>query len=212
MLALLGGTFDPIHMGHLDVAEAARRAVGLDQILLVPANVPPHRAAPKASSAHRFAMAAIAVQDRPELHVSDLEMLSDEPSYTNTTLDRLKARGLDTRTVCFVIGADAFGEIRTWKAFPAILDRCQFVVVSRRGCSALSLPAVLPELSGRMINAAGMFNFDAGMEPRIILVDAPTAAVSSTEVRRRVAASEPIEGLVPDLVARHIKKHDLYVA
>jgi nicotinate-nucleotide adenylyltransferase len=210
MVGLLGGTFDPIHMGHLDVADAARLAIGLDHILLVPANVPPHRAAPRASAAHRFAMAALAVQDRPELRVSDLEMLSNEPSYFSTTLDRLRARGVDTRTICFVMGADAFREIRTWKAFPEILDRCHFVVVSRPGSPAPALRAALPELSGRMIDAAGMVRFDTGSKPRIILVDAPTAAVSSTDVRRRVAASESIAGLVPDQVARHISKHGLY--
>ena len=211
MVGLLGGTFDPIHMGHLDVAEAARVAIGLDHILLVPANVPPHRAAPKASSAHRFAMAALGVQDRPDLRVSDLEMLSNEPSFTSTTLDRLRAAGGDPGTICFVIGADAFREIRTWKAFPEILDRCHFVVVSRPGSPAPALRAVLPELSGRMIDAAGMLRFDTGGEPRILLVDAPTAPVSSTDVRRRVAASESIAGLVPDPVARHIRKHGLYL-
>jgi nicotinate-nucleotide adenylyltransferase len=210
MLGLLGGTFDPIHVGHLDVAAAARQALGLDRILVVPANVPPHRVAPRASAAHRFAMAAIAAQDRPELLVSDLEMRSSDPSYTSTTLDRLSEQGVDPRSACLVLGADAFGDIRTWKAFPAILDRCHFVVVSRPGCPSPSLRSALPELSGRMIDATGMLSIDAGTEPRIVLVDAPTAPVSATEVRRRLAASESITGLVPDLVARYIDKHGLY--
>ena len=207
---LLGGTFDPIHAGHLDVAEAARIAVGLDRVLLVPANVPPHRQAPGASAAHRFAMAALAVQDRPGVYVSDLEMSSTEPSYTSATLDKLTAQGVDTGTVSFIIGADAFREIRTWKTFPEILDRCLFVVVSRPGSPATALRGALPELSGRMIEAADMSRRDGRPEPRIILVDAPTAPVSSTDIRRRVAASVSIAGLVPDAVARHILKHRLY--
>lgn len=210
MLGLLGGTFDPIHVGHLDVADVARRVMGLDHILLVPSNIPPHRSAPLASAPHRFAMAVLAAEGRTDLRVSDLEMVSTEPSYTSATLDRLSGNGIDTRTVSLVIGADAFREIRTWKGFPQILDRCHFVVVSRRGIPAPSLREALPEWSGRMIDVARMSRFDAGIEPQIILIDAPTASVSSTDVRRRVAASESIAGLVPDRVARYISTYGLY--
>jgi len=122
-VGVLGGTFDPIHLGHLDVAEAARRALGLERLMLLPANVPPHRSMPQASAAHRFAMAALAIQDRTELVVSDLEMLSDEPSYTSVTLDRLQARGIDMGALVLVTGADAFRDIQTWKDYPQLLDR-----------------------------------------------------------------------------------------
>jgi nicotinate-nucleotide adenylyltransferase len=207
-IGVLGGTFDPIHVGHIDVAEAARRALHLDQVLVMPSHVPPHRQPPRASAAHRFAMAALAVAGRPGLVVSDLEMESDGPSYTAATLDRFVARGVDTTGLFFVTGADAFREIETWMDYPRILDRCHFVVVSRPGSPASSLRVALPSLSDRMIKAPGA----APARPGIFLIDAPTAPVSSTEVRRRAEAGASIEGLVPAAVAAHIAAHRLYAA
>jgi nicotinate-nucleotide adenylyltransferase len=209
--AFFGGTFDPIHHGHLDVAEAARRAVGLDRISLIPAAVPPHRALPRASAAHRFAMAALAIQRRPDFAVSDLEMRSTDPSYTSTTLDRLAESGVNTLACYLAIGADAFREIGTWKAFPELLDRCSFVVVSRPTCRVTTLRDALPGLAARMKDVAlnGLVGKADG--PSIFLVDAPTAPVSSTDIRRRVAEGAPIDDLVPAAVAEYIKTHGLYV-
>src|SRR5438046_60424 len=114
-VGLFGGTFDPIHRGHLDVAAAARRALHRDRVLSVPANVPPHRGQPRAAAAHRFAMAALAVADHEAFAVDDLEMQSDAPSFTSVTLDRLAARGIDTRQLCLITGADAFRDLPSWK-------------------------------------------------------------------------------------------------
>jgi len=206
-IGLLGGTFDPIHVGHLDVADAARSALRLDRVMLIPANIPPHRPAPHASSAHRFAMTALAIQDRDALMVSDLEMSSNEPSYTSATLDRLSRLGLETRALFLITGADAFREIASWKDYPQLLDRCHFAVVSRPGTSALTMPSVLPELAGRMVTEAA-----DPSRPVVVLIDAATAPVSSTEVRRRAAAGQSIHGLVPAAVAAHIGRHELYAA
>lgn len=205
-LGLLGGTFDPVHHGHLDVAQAAIRALGLPRVLLVPSNIPPHRRQPLASAAHRFAMAALAAQPFPELLVSDIEMERQEPSYTATTLGRLAERGVDTTSVCFVTGADAFRDIATWKDYPAILDRCHFVAVSRPGHPAPALRQALPALANRMVDAP----CDPPARPAILLVDAPTTPVSSTVVRDRLRAGEPIADLVPLAVAAYIEKHGLY--
>jgi nicotinate-nucleotide adenylyltransferase len=205
---LLGGTFDPIHVGHLDVAEAARRALGLDRLFVVPARVPPHRQPPQASAAHRFAMVALAVASRQGLLASDLEMGSESPAYTTATLDRLAAAGADMASLFLVTGADAFREIETWMGYPHLLDRCHFVVVSRPGCPASSLRAALPSLADRMIDTPSALT----ARPAIVLVDAPTAPVSSTDVRRRLAEGAPIDGLVPDAVAAHIRRHRLYMS
>jgi nicotinate-nucleotide adenylyltransferase len=204
---LLGGTFDPIHRGHLDVAEAARRALDLESITLLPAPVPPHRGAPRASAPHRFAMAALALQDLGYLRLSDVEFDSPGPSYTSTTLDRLSARGLDTKALFFIIGADAFSDISSWMNFPAVLDRCHFVVVSRPGVPAADMRNDLPALAGRMRDAP----CTTPSEPCIFLVDAPTAPVSSTEIRDRLAEGRSITGLVPPAVEAYIAKHGLYV-
>jgi nicotinate-nucleotide adenylyltransferase len=207
-LGVFGGTFDPIHQGHLDVANAAARAVGLDGVLFMPASVPPHRTAPRASAPHRFAMAALAVAADDRFAVLDVEMRSNDPSFTAATLDRLTAAGLDARALFLIAGADAFRDIGTWKDYPALLDRCHFVVVSRPTCSVQSLRAALPDLSARM--APAPVDAEALAQPRIVLVDARTAPVSSTDIRQRAATGESIAGLVPAAVARHIEKHHLY--
>jgi len=212
-VGLLGGTLDPIHQGHLDVAEAARRALGLTRVLVMPSRIPPHRRAPRASAPHRFAMAALAVQSCPDFLVSDLEMLDTSdtaPSYTSATLDRLAARGVNTRELFFITGADAFRDIRTWMGFPTILDRCHFVAVSRPGQPADGLKSLLPELAGRMIAPPDIPDQPSPDQPAIVLVDAPTAPVSSTEIRERIRTGESIEGMVPREVAAYIEKHGLY--
>ena len=118
-IGLFGGTFDPIHVGHLDVVRAGAGGLALDVVWLVPARVPPHRSAPHASASHRFAMAALAVQHEDDVILSDLEMDAHGPSYTAETLDRLQANGVDLRSAFFIIGADAFRDIAAWKDYPA---------------------------------------------------------------------------------------------
>lgn len=211
LVGYFGGTFDPIHRGHLDVAEAARRAFGLARVYFVPADLPPHRQAPKASAAHRFAMVALALAQTPAFLVSDLEMRTGEPSYTSVTLDRLAARGVDTRGSCLITGADAFQDIASWRDYPALLDRCHMVVVSRPTRPASQLRDTLPSLAARMILADSSSVTPLPATPSILLVDAPTAPVSSTDVRRRVAAGSPLQGLVPAAVEEYIQKHGLYV-
>jgi nicotinate-nucleotide adenylyltransferase len=206
MIGLLGGTFDPIHFGHLDVARAARNALGLERVLLVPSRLPPHRAAPQASAAHRFAMTAIAVANEQGLEASDLEMDTDGPSFTIDTLNRLVVLGIEGRSVCFITGADAFREIASWKSQAELLTRCHFAVVSRPGMPASDLRTSLPGLVGRMVEGPGL----SGTETAIHLLNAATAAVSSTDVRRAVAMGQPLDGLVPGAVAAHIARHRLY--
>jgi nicotinate-nucleotide adenylyltransferase len=205
---VFGGTFDPIHVGHLDVALAARRALGLSRVEIMPARWPPHRHPPAASAAHRFAMAALAVQGHAGLVVSDLEMEADGPSYTSATLDRLAGRGTDLTGLFLITGADAFRDIATWKDYPGILDRAHFVVVSRPGCAAPTLRHLLPGLAGRMIETP----LEIPSRPGIVLVDAPTAPVSSTTVRDRLARGQSIDGLVPPAVKTYIETQDLYHA
>ena len=208
-IGVLGGTFDPIHNGHLDAAAAARRACALDTVLLVPARAPAHRAsAPHAPAVHRFAMAAMAAQGCDALRVSDIELQYGGPSLTAVTLERLAALGHRPEQLFFITGADAFADIATWYDYPAVLDRSHFVVVSRPGHPVAALRAEAG-LRPRMREAAGRVPADGGAVS-IWLVDAATRAVSSSALRRRVSTGQPIDGLVPDAVARHIARHALY--
>jgi nicotinate-nucleotide adenylyltransferase len=209
-LGILGGTFDPVHMGHLETALAARRALALDRVLLVPSNIPPHRRdAPAVSAFHRFAMTALAVQGCDRFEASDTELQAGGTSYTSDTLDRLHATGIDRTQIFFITGADAFAEIETWRRYPEVLDLAHFVVVSRPGYPAPALPARLPRLASRML--AGTPEAARASKPAIFLVDAETPDVSSTEVRKRIHRGASIAGLVPTAVERHITQHRLYL-
>jgi len=204
-IGILGGTFDPIHSGHLDLAAAAERALGLTEIVVVPAHVPPHRSAPLASAFHRFAMAAIAIAGPSAWRVSDMELREAGRSYTANTLRRFNGRGVPPSELFFIAGADAFAEIGTWYDYPAILDLANFAVVSRPGFPADEIRRRMPELGARVANAVS-----GGREPLIILIDAVTADVSSSAIRHRVANGESIAGLVPAGVQQHIEQHGLY--
>jgi len=205
---ILGGTFDPIHRGHLDIADAAVNELRLTRLFVMTSNVPPHRPQPVASSYHRFAMASIAVLGRPGWRAVDLELRHDAPSFTSRTLELFHDRGYVSSDLFFVIGADAFVDIESWHDYPRILDAAHFAVVSRPGLSVTELPRRLPRLADRM--ARSPIDDVALADPLIILIDAPTADVSSTAIRHRLAEGESIAGLVPPNVQQHIEHHGLY--
>ena len=209
-IGILGGTFDPIHRGHLDVGTAAESALSLDRLFVIPSQAPPHRAAPHASSFHRFAMVALTVAGRPAWRASDLELRTPPPSYTASTLKQFHARGYAPRELFFLIGADAFAEIESWKDYPALLGYAHFAVLSRPGHPVQSLPVQMPHLARLMTNpAVGPETFDT---PSIILIDASTADVSSTGIRELRGQGRPITGLVDPGVQQHIEQHGLYTS
>jgi nicotinate-nucleotide adenylyltransferase len=197
-IGLLGGTLDPIHVGHLAAADAARDALALEGVLVIPAHDPPHRPGdPRASGFHRFAMVSLAIDGRKGYRASDLELRRQGPSYTALTLRDLRAHGWRPSELYFIIGADAFAEIATWYEYPAILDACRFAVVARPGTTPEQALARTPDLAGRVGES-------------ILLVHAKTVAVSSSEIRARLASGQAVDGLVPPAVARHITTHELY--
>jgi nicotinate-nucleotide adenylyltransferase len=140
---------------------------------------------------------------------SDEELETEGPSYTALTLERLATRGLDPARIFFITGADAFAEIESWYRYPAVLDLAHFVVVSRPGMPAPTLPEQLPALADRFCEATRTGTLPA--RPSIVLVDAPTPDVSSTGVRERLRIGRSISGLVPGPVEAHIHRHHLYV-
>jgi nicotinate-nucleotide adenylyltransferase len=208
-IGILGGTLDPIHLGHVEAAQAARAALHLERVVVVPARLPPHRHdEPMASGFHRFAMAALCAADHEWMAVSDDELRAPGPSFTATTLDRLRATGLHPSQIFFITGADAFAEIETWHRYPEVLDLANFAVVSRPGLSIDLLADRVPALKSRLVPSARAGEFPD--RPAIFLVDAVTPEVSSTEVRRRLAAGEAVTGLLCPAVERHIVRHHLY--
>jgi len=198
-LGVLGGTFDPIHLGHMAAALAAQRSLSLDSIVLVPSRIPPHRAQPATASAEdRLAMAQLAAMAHPGWSVSRLEIDREGPSYTYDTLVELGKPGTQ---LFFITGADAFAEIDTWSRYPAVLDLANFVVVSRPGITLDSLRERVPTA----------FSHRSSAQTRVILVEAHTPDVSSTGIRSRVRAGQSLSGLVPDAVAGYIAAHRLYL-
>lgn len=209
-IGILGGTLDPIHLGHVEAAVAARTALRLAQVVIVPSSVPPHRPhQPLASPFHRFAMAVLASAPFDWMTVSDLELCAPGPSYTSDTLRRLGGRGLTPKQIFFITGADAFAEIATWRNYPDVLELSQFIVVSRPGHAVSGLRRRLPDLAFRMREDGGDRDEDG---TRIFLVEASTPDVSSTEVRRRARGGESLTGLVPENVQDHILRHGLYAS
>jgi nicotinate-nucleotide adenylyltransferase len=211
-LGILGGTFDPIHCGHLDAGDAACAALSLDAILLIPAHDPPHRPIdPCASVHHRFALVSLAIAGRDAYRVSDMELVRQGPSYTADTLRSLHAKGWRASQLFFILGTDAFAEIAAWYGFPSFLDLAHFVVIARPGTTIETAAARTPQLRARMCGAPQVDSIADG-PTRIFLVEAQTHDVSSTAIRKRLAAAQPIDDLVPAPVARHILKHHLYGA
>jgi len=224
-LGVLGGTFDPIHNGHITAGLRAQSALRLDRVMLVPSRIPPHRATTVGASPEaRLAMAELAAAEQQGWTASDIELTRDGPSYTFDTLTALSrsvrgeaimSTGRGEWQFFFIIGADAFAEIATWSRYPAVLDLAHFAVVARPGITLHSLQARVPDLADRM-TTPDEFKPEAArslpdVKTRVILIETETPDVSSTEVRRRVRAGESIGDLVPESVAAYVSTHRLYV-
>jgi nicotinate-nucleotide adenylyltransferase len=209
---VLGGTFDPVHGGHIAAAEAARAALALDQVLFMPSHRPPHRAEkPRASAFHRFAMVSLAVGTHPGFLASDLELERPGLSYTADTLRRLHEAGYEASQLFFILGTDAFAEIATWRDYPAVLDLAHFVVVARPGQGLEPTKGRVPDLAARMRPAIDGVRDDVeGTRCAVFLVNAVTPDVSSTGIRERAARGASLAGLVPPDVERYIGRHRLY--
>ena len=210
-LGVLGGTFDPVHNGHLAAADAAQKFLDFDSIVLVPSRIPPHRQDPVGATVEqRFSMANLAAAGRPGWAVSRIEIDREGLSYTFDTLVELRKNmsiplrpdtTVSSTQIFFILGADAFAEIATWYRYPDVLDLANFVVVSRPGITLDSLRERVPSAFDRQSSAL----------TRVILVESNTPDISSTDIRRRVRAGLPLSGLVPDTVAEYIRAHRLYV-
>lgn len=211
-VGLLGGTFDPIHAGHLALARGAEQALDLECVRFTPSARPPHRTdSPQASGSDRLEMIRRAIAETSAGHTrweaSDLELRREGTSYSFDTLSALHNEGLAPSQIFFITGADAFADIATWHRYPDVLDAAHFAVVARPGTTIESLRQRLPSLAPRMIPPV---NLEESAGPRIVLIEAATPDVSSTDIRRRAARGESLEGLVSPSVAAYIAQHSLY--
>lgn len=193
-VAVLGGTFDPVHLGHLAIAEQARDAGGFDETWLIPSALPPHRAAAHAPAEDRLDMLRAAVDARPRLRVLDIEVRRPGPSYTIDTIAELTRTHPDVEA-WLILGADAARDIETWHGHAALMRQARFVIVNRSGVAELN------DAEARRLGFAPP-------RTRIIHVDSPP--ISATAIRQRVAAGEPLDDLVPPAVAELIAARGLY--
>jgi len=221
-IALFGGTFDPIHSGHLDVASAAQRRFHLDQVFFIPVSHPPHkRASEMLPFAHRFALVALACAGYPRFVPSLAEAAFNvrrgQVFYSVDTVRKFQKQfsGPDDR-LYFLLGADAFLQIATWKKYKTLLGLCDFVIANRPGFrSEMLYQAIPPELLARPQDHAGPRGSKATVSvalrrTTVHLLDTVASQVSATDVRERLERGQSIRGLVPRGVEEYIKKQALY--
>jgi nicotinate-nucleotide adenylyltransferase len=190
---LFGGTFDPIHLGHLILAEEVLDGTGADRILFVPAGVPPHKiGVPVTEARHRLEMVKMAIGDNPRFGVSDVEIRRSGPSYTIDTLRAIRAGLGDGDELGIIVGADQVMEFETWKDYLTIAEEFRLFLTTRAG-----LPDPDKEKHPHFRNA--------------VLVSIPSVEISSTDVRRRVREGRSIRYLVPREVSWYIREERLYL-
>ena len=218
-IAFFGGTFDPVHLGHLAVARAAAEKFGLGRVYFVPADLPPHKQKrPLTDFQHRFAMLALAAADDPRFVPSLLDAHTGQPNYSIDSVRRLKSALKRNDKLYFLIGIDAFKDIATWRQPEELLAEVEFIVVSRPGYSLADVGRALPaslrptELMMRAMRQQRADGTIALMGATIHLLGEVREKVSSTQIRAAAAKSvKQLSRYVPPLVAEYIKKENLYV-
>ncbi len=198
-IGVLGGSFDPVHIGHLAIAEEAREVFGLDRVAFVPAARPPHKGAVTAAPAsRRLRMVELAIAGNPWFLVSDIEMRRDGPSYTIDTLEEIQKMYPDM-SVYFVVGADSLAELHSWHRAAELVNRFDFIIVGRPGAPAVE-KGMLEEQFGR----------EAAARLDMHYLKSGFFDLSATEIRKRTAAGRSIRYLVPAAVERYILAKGLY--
>lgn len=193
-IGIMGGTFDPVHYGHLVIAEEARFEFSLDRVVWIPAGDPPHKSGRRiVAQEHRYAMVVLATASHSAFEVSRLELERRGPSYTVDTVAAFREMAPGAE-LYFITGADATLEILTWHRHQDLVKSCRFIAVTRPGYDLERLSSVLP----------------SDYLDRINTIQAPGVDISSTGLRERVARGEPIKYLVPEGVEAYLTKHRLY--
>lgn len=197
-IGISGGTFDPIHHGHLIIAEQIRESLDLDRIVFIPSGMPPHKANLKVSSAeHRYNMVFNAIKTNPHFEVSRIEIEREGFTYTVDTLTRLNEVYNKDAKMFFITGADVIPDLLTWKDYERIFSLCDFIAVLRPGYKKDNFIQKIEYL--KVAHSA-----------KIHIVDAPLIGISSTIIRERVRNGKSIKYLVPESVEKYIYENGLY--
>lgn len=211
-LGLFGGTFDPIHLGHLRLAEEAREALALQQVCFIPAGDPPHRDPPAACAEQRLAMVRAATANHPEFVVDDSEVLAPGKSYTVLTLERLRARHGQSRPLVLILGADAFLDITSWHRWSSLFDLTHIAVANRAGHGSSWQRKQCGELasvtSSRITNNPEVLTVaPAGT---VISFEMTPLAISASLIRERLRCGRSARYLLQDSILNYIQLHNLY--
>ena len=216
-IGLLGGTFDPVHNGHLAVADHVQHTLELDTILFIPASLPPHKPGHTdgqavTSFSHRFAMLEKAIAENNSFAVSDIEAKRSAPSYSIDTINLLVPQIGDQTNLFFIIGADAFLEINTWKRYKELPALVNFVVISRTTYSPDKVGKVIGDNFADYVYDPSHETWNSpSSKGSFILQHMEPVPISSTDIREKVRGGKDITGLVPPAVEDYIKKQCLYI-
>src|SRR5690606_13355397 len=203
-IGILGGTFDPVHIGHLRGALEVAEQFGLDELRLIPNCRPPHRDQPQSSAADRLAMVQLAVAGLPPLAVDDRELKRDKPSYSIDTLESLRAELAADDQLFLLVGWDAFCGLPTWHRWSELLDHCHLLVLQRPDADSEPPEALRDLLAARSVNDPQALSGPAG---QIAFVWQTPLEVSATQIRQRLASGKSVRVLVPDAVLAYIQEH-----
>jgi nicotinate-nucleotide adenylyltransferase len=218
-IGLFGGTFNPIHRGHLWAALEVKKSFHLDRVSLIPAALPPHKTPGAVANADdRLEMIHLAIADLPGIMVSDVELNRAGPSYTIDTVRHFKNTLAEDSRIYLIMGLDAFLEIDTWKSYAELLEQIAFIVMARpiEGCRDADqgwkilenyLKSTLSE-DYEFLTARGCYSSEG--KPPIYIVDIDAMDISSTKIRQNIKTKQPIKGLVPPEVAEFIQSKGLY--
>ncbi len=216
-LGLLGGSFNPIHNGHLAIARQTREALGLDQILFVPTGHPPHKHNGSLAPAQdRYEMVRLAISSDPTLAISDVEIRRPGKSYSIDTVRLLQQEYGAQTQLFFLVGLDAFLEFPSWRDPQALLELCQFVILSRPGQSFRSLSTVrllppIPYPSLADLDAERISQIKAPLGAQgLICLKLPPCPISASDIRSRIRQGLPVANLLPPTVESYILHHHLY--
>ena len=195
-IGVLGGTFDPIHYGHLAAAEEARVRVDLEKVLFVVAGLPPHKLDEEVTPVeHRLAMVQLGIASNPDFELSRVDVDRSGPSYTVDTLSILHAEWGQGTEVFFILGIDSLLEVPTWHQPERLIKLCRLVAVARPGFE---------------VDMSKLENSVPGISSRVEIIDMPEVDISSSDLQRRVKEGLPIRYQVPESVERYIREHRLY--